>query len=313
LKGIACVALLALGCTTVRAPASAISPVVPVHDGAAEPQVELWLESAGRITPEESARAAAQAKAALEQALANRDSADDDTILVVRAQAVSRTPSRRSDQRAAKAGIAVGAVAVVAVVIVAIVASKGSSGGGKSSVRAASHGAARPAARPAARGGFRPSPGGPVAHVPAPRGRIPGPASGTGGPDVHVGGTIQLEVGDVPRAAEGGSPEWAAAYPPGIDGWPPAMAPQRPAPPPAISAVSLPPPPSLDVARRGFFDGDELWLELFVVDAHTGAPLWTKRAGDRIDVRDAPAVRSLIDRALGDPSGWLAANGPGGR
>jgi hypothetical protein len=95
--------LLTFGCTTVRAPVSAIDATVPVHGGTAEPQVELWLESAAAPTPAESARAVADAREALRQALHGRTLGDDD-VLVVRAQAVSRTQSHRNEQHAAIAG-----------------------------------------------------------------------------------------------------------------------------------------------------------------------------------------------------------------
>jgi hypothetical protein len=57
-----------------------------------------------------------------------RTPAGGDAILVVRAQAVSRTAGRRADQKAAVAGIAVGAVVVAAVIVIALASGKGHGG-----------------------------------------------------------------------------------------------------------------------------------------------------------------------------------------
>lgn len=156
---LAALVALTFGCTTVRAPASALGADVPVREGRAEPQVELWVESGEAIAPEEAATAAREARAALEEALAGREADDADTLLVVRAQGVTRTPSRRSDQRAAVAGMVVGAVVIVAAVVIAVVTQRGSGGKGAAPSRA------RPG--PAAQAG------GPVARAPRPGARVP--------------------------------------------------------------------------------------------------------------------------------------------
>lgn len=302
--------LLTFGCTTVRAPVSGISSTVPVHGATAEPQVELWLESAKNVTAEESARATADAREALRQALEGRTLGEDD-VLVVRAQAVSRTRSHRNDQRAAVAGIVVGAVAVVALVI--------ASGEGSWSIPAPG---GRVGRGRGARGGavaLRPGSGPRVpvvpvpvpVPVPAPRGApraVPAPAGsrGAGGAvaDVDVDVGIVVQGPDVPpaAAAEGGEPVQPAAY----DPWaapPPATA---EADGPRITQVTLPPPPPLQLERRGFFDGDWLRLELMVVDARTGAVRWAKTVADDVDVRDARKVRTAVDRALAEEEGWYA-------
>ncbi len=66
-----------------RAPASGIREEVPLKEGRAEPQLELWIESARAVSPAESARAAAEARAALEAAVAEDRGffARDETVL----------------------------------------------------------------------------------------------------------------------------------------------------------------------------------------------------------------------------------------
>lgn len=119
---------LTLACTTVRAPASAIGPTAWARDGIAEPQVELYVESSSEVDPATLARASDDARRALREAVADRHAPGGDAILVVRAQAVSRTAGRRADQKAAIAGLVVGAVAIAAVVVLAIASGKGGGG-----------------------------------------------------------------------------------------------------------------------------------------------------------------------------------------
>jgi hypothetical protein len=314
LHAAALLTLLCFGCTTVRAPASAIAPTVPVRGGTAEPQLELWLESGRQVSPAESEQAAAEARAALRQAVADRQAIEGDAILVVRAQGVSRTRSRRSDQRAAVAGIAVGAVALVAIVVVAIVAGKGSGGGPKLSGVPRVAGGARPAARvvPA----IRPSvparipaiaPGAHARVVPAAvrRGHASPPGMG-----VSVYADVQLPL--PVEAADAPPPGWDDAHAPGADGtW---GAPADAAAAEAfalqqveeLAAVTLWPPLPLDVEKRGFFAKDQLRLELILVDRHSGAVRSAKMVEDEADARDAASVRSVLDRALADPTGWIA-------
>lgn len=281
---VALTTLLAFGCATVRAPVSVIGPTVPVHGSMAEPQVELWLESAADLTPAESARAAEEAREALRQALQDRKLGDDD-VLVVRAQAVSRTRSHRDDQHAAVAGLVVGFVALVAL---AVVASRGSG----SSVRVV----------PGRAGGGagRVPRGPPPVAVPSPRGPGLAPADGPGGVNVDLEVAVVADpTGDAAPAVQTSLAE-APPLPADVPPSSPASADER------ISAVSLPAPPPLVPDGRSFFDSDWVRLELIVVDARTGAARWTKVVTEEADVRDVRAVRAVIDDALSTEAGWEA-------
>lgn len=282
LRHVTFLTLFAFGCATVRAPASTIPDTVPVKGGVAEPQLELWLESGRAVSSAESAEASAQAKAALEAALARASAPQGEAILVVRAQGVARTASRRSDQRAAVAGLVVGAVVVVAAVVAVLVATHGK-GGGSSAPRVA----APPVRVPR---------GAPVRPVPV---FVPRPARPVVAVDVSVGVEVPPPGGEVP-------PQWAYAEPP------PVWEAEQPAPawtPPAeLASISLPPPPPLDLERRGFFEGDTLRLELFVVDPRYGTPIWTKVVEGEVDPRDAKAVEQLLSGALADSNGWSPAS-----
>jgi hypothetical protein len=82
------------------------------------PQVELWLESGGPITEAETERAVADVRGAVDRATRALVSDDGETLLVVRAQGISRTASRRTGQRVARVGaIALAALAVVGMLI----------------------------------------------------------------------------------------------------------------------------------------------------------------------------------------------------
>ena len=278
LRRAAVLTLLCFGCATVRVPASTIAETVPVRGGVAEPQLELWVESGGMVSPAESAEASAQARAALESALARVSTPQGDSLLVVRAQGVTRTPSRRSDQRAAVAGLVVGAVVVVAAVVV-LVATQGKGGGGGGPKLARGARAPRPV----------PVPVRPVPHPGTPR-PVPvfvGPAS----PRVDVGVYAGIDVPAPAPATPGhyvveGPAERRDAQAP-APAWPPAE---------ELAAVSLPPPSPLDLGKRGFFEGDSLRLELVVVDRRAGTPRWTKVVEAEVDPRDAQAVERLLAR-----------------
>ena len=72
-KCIALTVLLAFGCAAVRMPAGSVEDqVVPASGIVAEPQVELWLESGGPVTQQETDEAREQARIALQQALDTR-------------------------------------------------------------------------------------------------------------------------------------------------------------------------------------------------------------------------------------------------
>lgn len=288
--GVAVTTLLAFGCATVRAPVSEIGPTVPVLGSTAEPQVELWLESAAAPSRAESARAAGDAREALRQALQDRELGGDD-VLVVRAQAISRTRSHRSDQRAAIAGLVVGFVALVALAVVA------SRGRGLSLHGASARAGAEVAQRPAV----------PVRHVLGPRLRRAGLAPAGASVGVNVTSNVDVDVAVVPDPERG-----AGGAPPAIDATlaqAPGTDPGALLLPPAerISAVSLPAPPPLVPDHRSFFAGDWVRLELVVVDARTGAARSTKVVTGEVDVRDAREVRRLIDGALATEAGWEAA------
>lgn len=297
-RGVTLLTLFAFGCATVRVPASTMSGTVPVHEGVAEPQLELWLESGKQVSPAESAQATAQAKAALENALAHVAAPQGDAVLVVRAQGVARTASRRADQRAAKTGLVVGAVVVVAAVVVVLVASQGKGGGGgvPKLARAAPHAVPRAVPHAVPRGGRIPIP------VPV---RVPGRVPRSG-PAIHVDVVADLQ-GPVPGPAE--PIEYFPGEPP--EGWGPEEytgSPQTPST--ELAAIALPPPPPLDVDRRGFFQGDSLRLELVVVDRSSGAPLWSKVVDGEIDPRDAHAVEQLLRDAVADGRGWTPSSAP---
>jgi hypothetical protein len=57
---------------------------------------------------------------------------------------------------------------------------------------------------------------------------------------------------------------------------------------------------------RDFMDGEEVELVVELHDVHTGAVTWWRTASQRIDPRDAGAVRALVDRLIGDQP-WAMA------
>jgi hypothetical protein len=182
---IALITLFAFGCTTVRVPASSLGDQVTAPRGAvAQPQVELWLESGGPVGSEELEESRKQVEAALAAALDGREIAPDalgaaDPLLLLRARAVARTPSRRSDQRAATVGMVVGFVVVVAAVVAIVILSKNSPRSTPRTATPAARGGAPapPRVRVAApaRASVRPRPG-PALAAPALRGARPAPA-----------------------------------------------------------------------------------------------------------------------------------------
>jgi hypothetical protein len=278
---ISLVTLLTFGCATVRAPASRIDGEVAVGPNGAEPEVELWLESGAPVTEGEKARAVAQVRRALDEATAALVSDDGDDLLVIRAQGISRTGSRRADQQAAKVGIAVGAVAVVALAVIALVAGKGQGGGHgggakavPARVRAPVGGALPRGARPH----FRPR------------------ASG------HLHGDVALQV-VLPLPSERPGPAESTLV--GVRDLPPGEEEARPVEPLRETIVlNLPPPRPLDTAGRKFFDKDFTRLELLVVDRATGRATWVKTVEGVIDPRDPAAVKGLLAAGLQEDAGW---------
>jgi len=303
---VALIALFTFGCTTVRAPASAITADPVVGENGAEPQVELWLESAGPVTEAERREAVAQVRAALDRATATLVSQDEEALLVVRAQGIARTGSRKANQSAAKVGIAVGAVALVAIVVVAVVAS-GKGGGGSvpklgGGVARAGGGVAR--AVPRAAGGFRAAP---------PRFAFPVPVGGShrhhgSGPAMAIGVQVPGPVGPAPTQA--GLVAAGPVQPPPPEAQAPlpeyeGMGPEeRTAFPPAEPIrLDLPHPPRLDVSHRKFFDKDFTRLQLLVVDRATGRATWAKIVEGNVDPRDARAVKRLVAKGI-EVGGW---------
>jgi hypothetical protein len=289
---IALAVMLTFGCSTVRVPASTMGTEVAVGKDGPEPQVELWLESGAPVSDREKARATAEVKAALERASQTLVSEDGEALLVVRAQGIARTPSRKSDQQAAKVGIAVGAVAVVAVIVVALVASGGKGGGGHGSPRV---------------GGARVAPRLPRVAGPVPRFRMP--VAGT----AHTHAPVLVGIhADVVAGAP--APDEAAS---GLVAVSPIEAPSASAGPAARPDVQpatlhLPPPRPLDLTKRKFFDKDLTRLELIVVDRGSGEATWMKTVEGQVDPRSVEAVRSLLSAAIEGRDGWVAASVPAG-
>jgi hypothetical protein len=341
LRLVAVLALFTFGCVTVRAPASAIPDAVPLLDGRAEPQLELWVEGNDQVPPAEVQAAAAEARAALDAALTTEAGGQVDPgeawILVARAQGVTRTPARRHEQAAATVGLVVGAVVLIALVVVAVVASgKGSGGGGKGgAVRGAGavgHGARPPGVSggrlPAGAAGRVPTSSGGSGSVrpPAPLLRPPPPAyrpppprphgRGTGRGSVDWGFQADLDLqlwgpqawgpveGPRPPGVEEGRLAWREL--PGEAT--PDAGPEEDEAGAAFGPpqhLTLPPPPPLPVDSRGYLDGDALEVELTLVERSTGLAAWRKVASGEIDPRDRDAVRALV-RPLLAAGGWQA-------
>lgn len=332
---VALLTALAFGCTTIRAPVAAIESPVPIRDGSATPQLELWLESADPIGPEEAARVSGEARAAIEEALAGRVVGDGSTVLVVRAQGVTRSASHRSDQTAATVGLVLGAVVVVVGVVILIASggkgSRGGGGGGGGRVAAAG-------ARGADKAGLRPpgvSPALPVAGAvravppampravpvraagaaavaarPAPARpsaptRLP-PATHQHGHGAGVSFGVYVDLGPIPlRPGQGPYHEVSSreilAAAPGEE----AEAPVGAAEPAPAAEVVLPMLVPFPVEQRGFFDGDALTVELTLVDRMTGQPRWSKWVDEEVDPCDREAVRRVLHRALEEAAGWV--------
>lgn len=316
-----------LACTTVRTHVSTIAPEVALREGHAVLQLDLWVESNRPLTPEEEVRYRAEARQALEQAVAGRSQTEGGGQLVVRSMGVTRTSGRRGDQVGAAVGIAVGIVAVVVVVIVALV-SDGNGGGGKSSAKAPPRVAPPPrvsGVRPPTprTGGLAPPRFSPAPRLPsaaAPRGRprlVPGAPRSPhlhGGPavDVGIGLGWWVPLGPVPPPVPPPS-ETASPPPPSGEVAPPpegqAQAEASEPSAPETRTMQLAPPEPLPVERRGFFDGDRLVLDAVMVDPATGEVRWSKRVARSVDPRDVKAVRAVVDELFAD-GGWTAAVPP---
>jgi len=322
LRVAAVAALFTFGCTVVRAPAAGMSEVIPVRDGRAEPQLELWIEGGARLEPGQAEAAAARARAALAEA-AQGLQAPEDGVLVVRAQGVTRTRARRSDQTRATVALVVGAVVVIVVAVVVLVASRGGGSGSKGAKAAPApvpHGGGTPASRvtvaPApghsGSGGVRPAP------LPHPGRVVPAPVPYRPAPhrSVEVYAGVQVDLWNpwypypfdenweyVPSPAAGGetistsiwtAPPAAAgeALPLEDEGGPEAARP--------IDGLRLWPAQPLPVDGRGFWARDDMVVELVVVDRLTGEPRLRKIGQGGVDPCDPKAVRKLLEKTLRD-------------
>jgi len=269
--------LLALGCAAVRTPVSSVASLVPVRGGIAEPQLELWLESGGKVAPADARAAAEKARAVLRRALARRDLTEGDQLLVVRAQGVARDEARRDGQE-----LAAGAALTGATVVILLSAVSGQDPGLAFDAEAA------PSLLPAPRRGASPEV--------LPRARRP--------PAVRQRRT--LGAGAATSGADG--PQPGALAPLAADDGIAALEP----PEPAATEILLPPLPPFPLEDRGFWSRDAVRVELFLVDRKTGTPLWSKMVAEESDLRDIARMKALLDGALDDPSGWEPAPPPGG-
>jgi hypothetical protein len=332
--------LFTFGCATVRAPVTTIPEVIPVHGGRVDPQLALWVEGGDAPTAAEQQAAAQRAQAALAEAAQGLE-VPGDGLLVVRAQGVTRTSDRRGKQVAGGVGIA---LALVVVVVVAILVLASSKGGGKStapkakpsSAPAPSRAAATPArAAPTPRVGgggavIRPVPSMPV---PSPGGIRPAPR-----PSVHPSARPAPPPGYAPLVPNEGVVVWGdpwvnwGFY---VDLTPPPPTPPMPyvvqgvpqpvgsyvlAPaaaeepsyaevevepgPPELTELRLGPPPVLPLEERGFFAGDDLMVELVVVDRVTGEPRMRKLARKDADPTDVAEVRKFLREVIASKDGW---------
>jgi len=304
LRLVALAALFTYGCAMVRAPATTIPEAIPVTAGAAEPQLALWVEGGDRPGRSESDEAAARARAALSEAARGLEAPGGD-LLVIRAQGVTRTTGRRSNQVAGAVGLVLAAVVVVVVAIVVLSQGKGG-GGGKST---GAHAAPKPhSGGGGGGGGVRPAPVPVPTRAPSFR---PAPPPGTAprfphdgvvvyGDPIHIGLWFDLSgpVPYTPPPTEAGFPQPIASYvtpaPPDED-----LAFEEGAPEP-VSEVRLSPPAPLPLEERGFFSGDDLLVELVVVDRFTGEPRLRKVARRSIDPTHVEDVRKFLRRAMAE-------------
>jgi hypothetical protein len=78
-------------------------------------------------------------------------------------------------------------------------------------------------------------------------------------------------------------------------------------PAPALQSIWLAPPEPINLEPRGFFAGDEILLELVLVDRRDGTPLWRKVSHRRdVDPTDPRAVKDALRAALAEGT-WMPA------
>ncbi|MGE5047972.1 MAG: hypothetical protein ACM3PC_05350 [Deltaproteobacteria bacterium] len=316
MKRIAVLTLVAFGCATVRVPVAPLGQPADAPGTVAPPLTELWLESSEEVPPDQARKAEAQARAAIESALAGREIPSDaagasDAVLFVRERAVALTGARRSQQAWAKVGIVAGVVVVIAVAVVALTRGGNSQAPSAKAPKATTPVKPRgvpvsPAVRPA------PSLG---RAVPLRPGRVYSPSP------VFVGFSVNFWIAPQPLvlAPDTAEEQWYAPPPPppllaepaqGEE--PPALAdappapdaqPEPAAPAPPMELPALLEPLTFRVEERGLFAGPVTALQLDLVDRATGRAVWSKAVSADADPLDAAAVARVLDDALAG-QGW---------
>ena len=300
--------LLAFGCTTVRAPVTALEQPADAPGTIAPPITELWLESSEEVPPAIAASADARARASLSAALADLEvpanaAGATDAVLFVRERAVGLTEERKSQQNWAKVGIVVGIVVVAAVAV--FLAVKGSKGSSAPANAAPAPSAPAPVAVKPHVVPVTPRPPVPpsVGHaVPLPGPYRPAP--------IQVGFFFEFWIPPRPLVlAPEAPPEdpWGAPGPLlALDGAPPDLDELAEPPPPdpgPMSAVALQLPPlaeavNFPVEDRSFFAGPHTALQLDLIDRASGRLLWSKAVAGGEDPLDEGAMSKLLDEAL---------------
>jgi hypothetical protein len=300
IRGVALAALAAFGCATARAPLPPpeASPLVE-RVYFEEPEMELWVEGSGSVDPAESERARTESRAALDAALQGRGvpAAEADAVLFLRERAVARTSGRKRGQALATAGIVVGFVAIVAVVVVAMVAGKGKGGA------------------PSGAGGHPtvPVPGAAAASAPRAAGSVSGAIPRAAGAALQVPPVHPTVPAPPPGGLPAGAHPTQPAPPPGTIVARPVPIPASPpqvnvdvyldfwrVPEPPQPGYVPPPPPPFSVQDRGFFDPEEVLLELVLRDARSGTILWGAAVRGWADPRNREEVAKLAEAALAD-------------
>lgn len=303
LRGVAMATVAAFGCATARQPLAPPPPSPPVERVYfAEPDMELWVEGASSVDPAESEGARTASQAALHAALEGRGvpAAEADAVLFLRERAVARTSGRKSGQAAATAGMVVGIAVIVAVVVVALAASGGKGGskggGGSPAIKTGGHSTA------------------PAPAVAASAPRAAGAATGAAAQAARVAVAVPPAHPTAPAPPPGapaGAHPTAPAPPPGTVLARPVAIPESPPPQHFYLGVDVwtgpepyqpdfapPPPPPFSMKDRGFFDPDEVLLEMVLRDARSGAIIWSAALRGWADPRDRAEVAKLMEAAL---------------
>ena len=319
-----------LACMTpVQTRVSTIEGVVSVHDGRAEPQIELWVESSKPLPEVEAEEARSEALDALAQALAGRAEPEGDSILVVRAQGISRTGEYGRTQARARPKAVIGTILLIppAIAAGALLGPDLLVGLVGDLTRTTLHAISWRGSAAAREG---PAPPGPFPTVPGPSAAAqrcpypPGPGSPLGpawpGPP-HGPDPMSTDVGywwTVPASpdplgqCDDLEPAPLLLHTPPLPASPPPPPPALLPPPPMeaegagaapggvvqqeearteVVDLWLTPPLAPDLVHRDEFSGDLLVLDAVVVDRATSQALWVKRVS-----RDAPGGRADLRR-----------------